>query len=85
MIIQNFRLRGHLHAKPNSLKHQKSVSYSELDPRSFEFIETDMDWPILKTLQSAKLGIHTIEERAVVINSNVEERPLLYLALSCEN
>ena len=38
--------------------------------------------PILNPPQSAVLGMHNIIERPVVINGNVEVRPVMYLALS---
>ena len=37
MLIRNFRVRGHLHAKLDPLGLQKMVSHSELDPGSFGF------------------------------------------------
>ena len=37
--------------------------------------------PILNPPQSAVLGMHNILQRAVVINGNVEVRPIMYLAL----
>ena len=46
MLIRNFRVRGHLHAKLDPLGLQKTVSHSELDPRSFGFTEADLDRPI---------------------------------------
>ncbi len=46
MLIRNYRVRGHLHAKLDPLGLQKTVSHSELDPRSFGFTEADMDRPI---------------------------------------
>ena len=46
MLIRNFRVRGHLHAKLDPLGLQEMVSHSELDPRSFGFTEADLDRPI---------------------------------------
>ena len=41
--------------------------------------------PILNPPQSAVLGMHNIVERPVVINGNVEARPIMYLALSYDH
>ena len=41
--------------------------------------------PILNPPQSAVLGMHNIVQRAVVINGNVEVRPVMYLALSYDH
>ena len=41
--------------------------------------------PILNPPQSAVLGMHNIIQRPVVINSNVEVRPIMYLALSYDH
>ena len=41
--------------------------------------------PILNPPQSAVLGMHNILQRAVVINGNVEVRPVMYLALSYDH
>ena len=41
--------------------------------------------PILNPPQSAVLGMHNIVERPVVINGNVEVRPVMYLALSYDH
>jgi len=41
--------------------------------------------PILNPPQSAVLGMHNIIERPVVINGNVEVRPVMYLALSYDH
>ncbi len=41
--------------------------------------------PILNPPQSAVLGMHNIVERPVVINGNVEIRPIMYLALSYDH
>ncbi|MDA1098231.1 MAG: 2-oxoglutarate dehydrogenase E1 component [Proteobacteria bacterium] len=46
MLIRNFRVRGHLHARLDPLGLQKTVSHSELDPHSFGFTEADLDRPI---------------------------------------
>ena len=41
--------------------------------------------PILNPPQSAVLGMHNIVERPVVINGNIEVRPVMYLALSYDH
>ncbi len=44
-----------------------------------------MSTPILNPPQSGILGMHKIEERAVVINGKVEVRPMMYVALSYDH
>ena len=41
--------------------------------------------PILNPPQSAVLGMHNIVERPVVVDGNVEVRPIMYLALSYDH
>lgn len=41
--------------------------------------------PILNEPQSAILGMHTIQERPVAVNGQVEIRPMMYLALSYDH
>ncbi len=41
--------------------------------------------PILNPPQSAILGMHKIEERAVVVNGEIAIRPMMYLALSYDH
>ena len=41
--------------------------------------------PILNPPQSAVLGMHNIIQRRVVVNGNVEVRPVMYLALSYDH
>jgi len=41
--------------------------------------------PIINPPQSAILGMHNIVERPVAINSKVEIRPIMYLALSYDH
>ncbi len=41
--------------------------------------------PILNPPQSAVLGMHNIVKRPVVVNENVEVRPVMYLALSYDH
>jgi 2-oxoglutarate dehydrogenase E2 component (dihydrolipoamide succinyltransferase) len=41
--------------------------------------------PILNPPQSAILGMHKIQERPMVVNGNVEVRPMMYLALSYDH
>ena len=44
-----------------------------------------MSTPILNPPQSAILGMHKIQDRAVVINGKIEIRPMMYLALSYDH
>jgi 2-oxoglutarate dehydrogenase E2 component (dihydrolipoamide succinyltransferase) len=44
-----------------------------------------MSTPIINIPQSAILGMHKIEERAVVVNSQVVVRPMMYLAVSYDH
>ncbi len=44
-----------------------------------------MSTPILNPPQSGILGMHSIKERAVVVNGKVEVRPMMYLALSYDH
>lgn len=44
-----------------------------------------MSTPILNEPQSAILGMHAIKERPVVINGQIEVRPMMYLALSYDH
>ncbi|KAG6005007.1 hypothetical protein E4U21_000555 [Claviceps maximensis] len=44
-----------------------------------------MGTPIINLPQSAVLGLHAIKERAVVINGQVEVRPMMYLALTYDH
>ena len=41
--------------------------------------------PILNPPQSAVLGMHNIIKRPVVIDGNIEIRPIMYLALSYDH
>ena len=41
--------------------------------------------PILNAHQTAILGMHTIQDRAVVIDGKIEVRPMMYLALSYDH
>ena len=41
--------------------------------------------PILNPPQSAVLGMHNIVQRPVVVDGNVEVRPVMYLALSYDH
>ena len=41
--------------------------------------------PILNPPQSAVLGMHNIIKRPVIVNDNVEARPIMYLALSYDH
>ena len=44
-----------------------------------------MSTPILNAPQSGILGMHKIEERAVVLAGKIEVRPMMYLALSYDH
>jgi 2-oxoglutarate dehydrogenase E2 component (dihydrolipoamide succinyltransferase) len=44
-----------------------------------------MSTPILNAPQSAILGMHKIQERAVVVGGKIEVRPMMYLALSYDH
>lgn len=44
-----------------------------------------MSTPIINIPQSAILGMHKIQDRAMVINGKVEVRPMMYLALSYDH
>ncbi|MCR9287267.1 MAG: 2-oxoglutarate dehydrogenase complex dihydrolipoyllysine-residue succinyltransferase [Bacteroidetes bacterium] len=44
-----------------------------------------MSTPILNEPQSAILGMHTIQQRPVAVNGQVEIRPMMYLALSYDH
>jgi 2-oxoglutarate dehydrogenase E2 component (dihydrolipoamide succinyltransferase) len=44
-----------------------------------------MSTPIINIPQSAILGMHKIEDRAVVVKGQVVVRPMMYLALSYDH
>ncbi len=44
-----------------------------------------MSTPILNPPQSAILGMHKVEDRAVVVNGKIEIRPMMYVALSYDH
>ena len=44
-----------------------------------------MSTPILNPPQSAILGMHSIQKRAVVVNDQIVVRPMMYLALSYDH
>ena len=44
-----------------------------------------MSTPILNKPQSAILGMHTIKQRPIAVDGNVEIRPMMYLALSYDH
>ena len=44
-----------------------------------------MSTPIINIPQSAILGMHKIEERAVVVNGQIVIRPMMYLAVSYDH
>jgi 2-oxoglutarate dehydrogenase E2 component (dihydrolipoamide succinyltransferase) len=41
--------------------------------------------PLLNPPQSAILGMHTIKERPVVVDGEIEARPMMYLAISYDH
>jgi len=41
--------------------------------------------PIINPPQTAILGMHTIQQRPVAVNGQVEIRPMMYLALSYDH
>ena len=44
-----------------------------------------MSTPIINQPQSAILGMHRVDDRPVVINGNIEIRPMMYIALSYDH
>jgi 2-oxoglutarate dehydrogenase E2 component (dihydrolipoamide succinyltransferase) len=44
-----------------------------------------MSTPIINIPQAAILGMHKIQDRAMVINGKIEVRPMMYLALSYDH
>jgi len=44
-----------------------------------------MSTPILNAPQSGILGMHKIQERAMVVGGKIEIRPMMYLALSYDH
>ena len=44
-----------------------------------------MSTPILNQPQSAILGMHSIQQRPMVVNGNIEARPMMYLALTYDH
>ncbi len=44
-----------------------------------------MSTPIINIPQSAILGMHKIQERAIVVNGKVEARPMMYVAVSYDH
>lgn len=44
-----------------------------------------MSTPIINEPQSAILGLHAIKERPIVVNGQIEIRPMMYLALSYDH
>jgi 2-oxoglutarate dehydrogenase E2 component (dihydrolipoamide succinyltransferase) len=44
-----------------------------------------MSTPIINAPQSAILGMHKIEDRAMVVNGQIVARPMMYLALSYDH
>jgi 2-oxoglutarate dehydrogenase E2 component (dihydrolipoamide succinyltransferase) len=44
-----------------------------------------MGTPIINPPQSAILGMHSIQNRAVVVGNKIEARPMMYLALTYDH
>jgi 2-oxoglutarate dehydrogenase E2 component (dihydrolipoamide succinyltransferase) len=44
-----------------------------------------MSTPIINIPQAAILGMHKIQDRAMVVNGKIEVRPMMYLALSYDH
>lgn len=67
-----------------------SLSYEDLTGGTFSITNggifgSMLSTPILNPPQSAILGMHSIKERAMVENSQVVVRPVMYLALSYDH
>ena len=63
MLIRNYRVRGHLHAKLDPLGLQIPKSHAELDPRTFGFSEADFDRPMFINYV---LGLETASLREIL-------------------
>jgi len=63
MLIRNYRVRGHLHAKLDPLGLQQQQSHIELDPRTFGFSDADMDRPMFINYV---LGLETATLREIL-------------------
>jgi len=67
-----------------------SLSYEELTGGTFTISNggvfgSMLSTPILNPPQSAILGMHTIQQRPVVVNGEITIRPMMYLALSYDH
>ena len=67
-----------------------SLSLEEMEGGTFSITNGGvfgslLSTPILNPPQSAILGMHRIQERAVVIDGEVQVRPMMYLALSYDH
>lgn len=67
-----------------------SLSFEELTGGTFTISNggvygSMLSTPILNPPQSAILGMHNIQQRAVVINGEIVIRPMMYLALSYDH
>jgi len=67
-----------------------SLAFEEMEGGTFSISNGGvfgslLSTPILNPPQSAILGLHKIEERAVVIDGQIEVRPMMYLALSYDH
>lgn len=67
-----------------------ALSYEELTGGTFTISNggvygSMLSTPILNPPQSAILGMHNIQQRPVVVNGEIEIRPMMYLALSYDH
>jgi 2-oxoglutarate dehydrogenase E2 component (dihydrolipoamide succinyltransferase) len=67
-----------------------SLTYEELTGGTFTISNggvfgSMLSTPILNPPQSAILGMHTIQQRPMVINGEIKIRPMMYLALSYDH
>ena len=63
MIIRAYRIRGHLVADLDPLDMRDKTTHPELDPKSYGFVEADMDRPIFI---DNVLGLETASMREIV-------------------
>jgi len=67
-----------------------SLSLEEMEGGTFSITNggifgSMLSTPILNPPQSAILGLHNIQERAVVIDGEIQVRPMMYLAMSYDH
>jgi 2-oxoglutarate dehydrogenase E2 component (dihydrolipoamide succinyltransferase) len=66
------------------------IAFSDLEGGTFTITNggifgSMMSTPILNPPQAAILGMHAIQKRAVVVNDQIQIRPMMYLALSYDH